>query len=174
MGSTDPSQLASHIEGDSSEGLRIAAPFEPDPEMFSEGGELDDRAFDRELRKRNLPMLLWTAVVFNTAYVGWAFFDYILLPQLWSYFFVFRIIAVGITTTMVFVIFRPRFRRYSFEGFWLLVVIYCTFIAPMLPFAGADFSKYIMGLSVTMVGAGVIPTWHPRWPISPPVYAPAA
>ena len=164
MGSTDPAQRAAHLEGDSSEGFRIAAPYDSDPVMFFESGELDDRAFDRELRKRNLPMLLWTAVVFNTAYVGWAFFDYILLPQLWSYFFVFRVIAVAITTAMVFVVFRPRFRRYSFEGFWLLVVVYCTFIAPMLPFAGADFSKYIMGLSVTMVGAGVIPTWHPRWP----------
>ena len=111
-------------------------------------------------------MLLWTAVVFNIAYIGWALFDFILVPQLWSYFLVFRVIAVAINTVMVVIIFRPRFRRYSFEGFWLLVVVYCSFIAPMLPLAGDNFAKYIMGLAVTMVGAGVIPVWHPRWPIS--------
>jgi len=111
-------------------------------------------------------MLLWTAVVFNIAYMGWALFDYVLVPELWSYFLVFRVIAVAINTAMVFTIFRPRFRKYSFEGFWLLVVIYCSFIAPMLPLAGDDFAKYIMGLAVTMVGAGVIPVWHPRWPIT--------
>lgn len=155
-----------YLDGDSSDGVRIAAPYDSNPALMMDGGVLDDRAFDRELRKRNLPMLLWTAVVFNTAYVAWGFFDFILLPELWSYFFVFRVIAVAITTTMVFVIFRPRFRKYSFEGFWLLVVVYCAFIAPMLPLAGDDFSKYIMGLSVTMVGAGVIPVWHPRWPIT--------
>ena len=164
--STDSIKNNGQLEGDSSDGVRIAAPYDSDPALMIEDSVLDDRAFDRELRKRNLPMLLWTAVVFNTAYVAWAIFDYILLPELWSYFFVFRVIAVAITTTMVFVVFRPRFRRYSFEGFWLLVVVYCTFIAPMLPFAGQDFSKYIMGLSVTMVGAGVIPVWHPRWPIT--------
>ncbi len=111
-------------------------------------------------------MLLWTAVVFNAAYVGWALFDYVLVPDLWSTFLVFRIIAVAINTAMVVVIFRPRFRRYSFEGFWLLVVVYCSFIAPMLPLAGDNFAKYIMGLAVTMVGAGVIPVWHPRWPVT--------
>jgi signal transduction histidine kinase len=41
-----------------------------------------------------------------------------------------------------------------------------VFIAPMLPVAGADFPKYIIGLSVTMIGAGVVPVWHPRWPAS--------
>ncbi len=33
----------------------------------------------------------------------------------------------------------------------------------MLPLAGDGFSKYIMGLSIVMMGVGVIPMWHPRW-----------
>ncbi len=33
----------------------------------------------------------------------------------------------------------------------------------MLPLAGDGFSKYIMGLSIVMMGVGVIPVWHPRW-----------
>lgn len=159
-------QHRSNLDGDSSDGFRIAAPYDSDPDLLADGGVLDDRAFDKELRKRNLPMLLWTAVVFNSAYIGWALFDYILAPELWSYFLVFRVVAVTINTLVVIIIFRPHFRKYSFEGFWLLVVVWCSFIAPMLPLAGDNFSKYVMGLAVTMVGAGVIPVWHPRWPLS--------
>lgn len=136
----------------------------PDPTAPDDGDAFDDRALDDELRGRNLPMLLWTAVVFNTAYVAWAFFDYILIPAQWSQFLVLRVIAVAVNTAIVLTVMRPRFNRYTFEGFWLVVVVYCGFIAPMLPTAGGEFSKYIMGLSVTMIGAGVLPFWHPRWP----------
>lgn len=166
MDSASAINSRSNLDRDSSDGIRIAAPYDSDPALFAQNGVHDDRVFNKELRKRNLPMLLWTAVVFNTAYMGWALFDYVLVPELWSYFLVFRVVAVAINTTMVFIVFRPRFRRYSFEGFWLLVVIYCSFIAPMLPLAGDDFAKYIMGLAVTMIGAGVIPVWRPRWPIT--------
>ncbi len=159
-------QYRSNPGGDSSDGIRIAAPYDSDPDLRANGVVFDDGAFDKELRKRNLPMLAWTAVVFNIAYIGWALFDYVLVPDLWSYFLVFRVVAVIINTVMVMIIFRPGYRRYSFEGFWLLVVVYCSFIAPMLPLAGDNFAKYIMGLAVTMVGAGVIPVWHPRWPLT--------
>jgi len=154
------------VPDDSSGSLRTVTPYDSDPNLFVEDGSLDGRALDRELRERNLPMLFWTAVVFNCAYLGWALFDYVLVPELWSKFFVLRIIAVLINTTMVVVIFRARFQRFSFEGFWILVFVWCAFIAPMLPLAGADLSNYAMGLSVTMIGAGVIPVWHPRWPLS--------
>ena len=135
----------SEIEGDSSDGVRIAAPYDFDPAIFANGGVLDDRAFHKELRKRNLRMLLWTAVVFNLVYVGWSLFDYVLVPDLWFRFFALRLIAVVVTTITVAMVFRPRFRNYSFEGFWMLVVVYCSFIGPMLPLAGDGFSKYIMG-----------------------------
>jgi len=155
-----------NVDEDASRGVRVATPYDVALDATPDDRGLLDRAFDRELRTRNLPMLLWTAVVFNTAYVMWALFDYILVPEHWAFFFVLRIMAVVINTVMVVIIFRPRFRRYSFEGFWLLVVVYCAFIAPMLPVAGSDFSKYIMGLSVTMIGTGVIPVWHPRWAVT--------
>lgn len=154
------------LSDDSSGALRIAAPYDSDPKLFVEEGTLDDRAFDSELRMRNLPMLFWTAVVFNSAYLGWALFDYVLVPDLWSRFLVLRIVAVLINTIMVVLIFRPRFQRFSFEGFWVLVFVWCSFIAPMLPLAGENLSRYVMGLSVTMIGAGVIPVWHPRWPLT--------
>ena len=153
----------SEIEGDSSDGVRIAAPYDFDPAFFQNGGVLDDRAFHKELRKRNLRMLLWTALVFNIVYVGWSLFDYVLVPNLWFRFFVLRLIAVVVTTITVAVVYRPRFQNYSFEGFWILAVVYSGFIGPMLPLAGDGFSKYIMGLSIVMMGVGVIPVWHPRW-----------
>ncbi len=155
-----------NTDGDPSDGVRVAAPYDSDPAIHLNGDALDDRAFDKELRKRNLPMLLWTGVVFNIVYVGWGLFDYILVPDLWFRFFVFRVIAIAITTIAVVLVFQSRFRTYSFEGFWVLAVVYCGFIGPMLPLAGDGFSNYIMGLSITMVGVGVIPMWHPRWTAS--------
>ena len=159
------------VNQDSSDGLRIAAPYDSDPALMVSVEGLNDRAFLHELRKRNLPMLVWTAVVFNIAYLSWALFDYVLVPDIWSRLLVLRVAAVVVNTVIVVVIIQPRFRRYSFEGFWLLVVVYCAFIAPMLPLAGDNFAKYVMGLSVTMIGAGVIPVWHPRWPASALVVA---
>jgi signal transduction histidine kinase len=154
------------FDRDTPDGVRIAAPFIPSPALLLDSGTPDDRAFHEELRARNLPMLFWTAVVFNTAYVAWAVFDYMLVPEQWAFFFVLRVVAVVINTTMVVIVFRPQYRKYSLEGFWILVFVYCAFIGPMLPLAGDNLSRYVMGLSVTMVGAGVIPVWHPRWPLT--------
>jgi len=159
-------QYRSNLDGDSSDGIRIAAPYDSDPALLANGGVLDDRAFHKELRQRNLAMLLWTAVVFNIIYVGWSLFDYILVPDLWLRFFALRVIAIVITTITVGMAFQPQFRKYSFEGFWVLAVVYCAFIGPMLPLAGDGFSKYVMGLSIVMMGVGVIPTWPPRWTAS--------
>lgn len=151
---------------DDSSGLRVAAPYDPDPVAAGDGGTLDARAFHNELRKRNLPILFWAAVVFNTAYIVWTVFDYVLVPEHWWTFFLLRVTAVAINTVMVVIVLRPRFNRLTLEGIWFQVFIWCAFIAPMLPLAGENLSKYVMGLSVTMVGAGVVPVWHPRWPIT--------
>ena len=157
-------QYRSNLGGDSSDGIRIAAPYESDPALLADGGVLDDRAFHKELRERNLPLFMMTAVVFNVLYLAWALFDYVLVPDHWQYFLVLRLVAVAITTLVVIVVLRPSNQKYSFEGYWILVVVYLAFIAPMLPLAGQDFDKYIVGLSVTMIGAGVVPVWPPRWP----------
>ena len=104
-------QYRSNLGGDSSDGIRIAAPYDSDPALLADGGVLDDRGFHKELRQRNLSMLLWTAVVFNIIYVGWSLFDYILVPDLWLRFFVLRVIAIVITTITVAIVFQPRCRR---------------------------------------------------------------
>ncbi len=154
------------VDGDSSEGLRIAAPYDSDPALSINADNLNDRAFHRELRKRNLPMLVRTVAVFNLLYLGWGLFDYALAPDVWLRFVLLRIAAVAITTATVVMVHRPRFARRSLEGFWIVAVTYCGFIGPMLPFAGDAFSKYIMGLAVSMIGVGVIPMWRPVWTAS--------
>ncbi len=86
-------------------------------------------------------MLLWTAVVFNAAYVLWTVFDYVLVPEQWTLLFGLRVVAVAINIMVTVVVLRPRYRKYSFEGFWVLVVVWCAFIAPMLPLAGDNLSE---------------------------------
>jgi signal transduction histidine kinase len=154
------------IDEDSSEGVRIAAPYDSDPSLLLDGSPLDDRAFHKELRARNLPMLVRTVLVFNVLYLGWGLFDYILVADRWTLFLTFRASAVVVNSLIIAVIFRPRFRKYSLEGFWVVAVAYCAFIGPMLPFTGDAFSKYIMGLAVCMMGVGVIPVWRPVWTAS--------
>ncbi|MCU0305687.1 MAG: ATP-binding protein [Thermoanaerobaculales bacterium] len=153
------------LEGDSSEGLRIAAPYDPEAGLVAAPGR-SDLAFHNELRKRNLPMLVRTVAVFNVLYLGWGLFDYALVPDLWLRFVLLRVVAVAITTATVVIIHQPRFSKRSLEGFWIVAVTYCGLIGPMLPFTGDAFSKYIMGLAVTMIGVGVIPMWRPIWTVT--------
>lgn len=126
---------------------------------------LDVAAFHEELRLRNLPNLVWTAVVINSAYLAWTVFDYILVPDLWQLFLTLRLVAVTVITIVVVVVFR-RARHYTWEAFWVMVVGYLGFISPMLPLVGDDLPRYAMGYAVTVVGAGLVPVWHPKWEIS--------
>jgi signal transduction histidine kinase len=142
----------------------VVEPYDSDPELMLAAGSADGRVLSDELRRRNLPMFVWTAAICNAIFLAWSGFDLVLVPERWHLFLGFRVIAVAIGSVMAVMISRPTLRRYSFEGFWLLVLVYCASIAPMLGLAGAEFSKYVMGLSVTMIAAGVIPVWHPRWP----------
>ncbi len=154
------------IAEDSSERFRIAAPYHSDPELLVSAKNFSDRAFVHELRKRNLPMLVRTVAVFNLLYLGWGLFDYALAPGFWLRFLLLRVAAVAITTATVVVVHQRRFAKRSLEGFWIVAVTYCGFIGPMLPYTGDAFSKYIMGLAVSMMGVGVIPVWRSVWTAS--------
>jgi signal transduction histidine kinase len=126
---------------------------------------IDVAAFHAELRLRNLPNLLWTAIVINSAYLAWTVFDYILVPDRWQLFLALRLVAVAVITIVVAVVYR-RHRHYTWEAFWVMVVVYLSFISPMLPMVGNDLSRYAMGYAVTVFGAGLVPVWHPKWEIS--------
>ncbi|MGE5235418.1 MAG: ATP-binding protein [Acidobacteriota bacterium] len=119
--------------------------------------------FHDELRARNLAHLRWTAIVFNILYLGWSAFDYILAPQHWRFFLLLRIVAVALNSATVALVHSARFRRYTFEAFWVVAVVFGGFIAPMLPLVGDSTSAYMMGLAVVIFGAGLLPLWPPRW-----------
>ena len=55
------------FDNELSNGMRFDVPFDAVPPGLHETDEVIDQAFQTELRERNLPMLLWTAVVFNIA-----------------------------------------------------------------------------------------------------------
>ncbi len=130
------------------------------------GTETDLKGFHAELRQRNLPIVLWTTVVFNPTYLLWSVFDYFLSPATWGFFLILRVCAVVITSLVTLAIFRLNLRRYSWEGFWIVSFVLSAFVAVMLPYSGDDLSRYIMGFAVILFGAGVLPVWPTRWALT--------
>jgi signal transduction histidine kinase len=126
----------------------------------------DIEAFHEELRRKNQPLLLWSVVVFNIAYVSWTVFDFFLAPAHWRYFLALRIIGALLNTLVVTVVRRARFQRYTWEAFWALALVWGGFIAPMLPFVGESYPAYVMGFSIVIFGAGLLPFWQPRWTVA--------
>jgi signal transduction histidine kinase len=138
-----------------SAGDRLA---EPSDEVVLDRVELHE-----ELRLRNLPNLFWATIVINTAYVLWTVLDLVLAPDQWLYFLGLRIAGVAIITVAVVWVFQNGHQRYTWEAFWLMVLVYLCFIALMFPLVGDSLSQYVMGYTITILGAGLVPVWHPRW-----------
>jgi signal transduction histidine kinase len=127
---------------------------------------IDLRAFHEELRRSNLPLLFWTVAVFNVAYLGWGVFDYFLVPGRFWYFLALRALAAVLNGITVFVVYRPGLRRYTWEAFWVVAFVFGGFIAPMLPQVSDSFPAYVMGFSIVIFGAGLLPSWPPGWALS--------
>jgi signal transduction histidine kinase len=127
---------------------------------------IDLKLFHDELRRTNLPLLFWTVVVFNVAYLAWGFFDYVLVPDHWRYFLTLRLIATALNGLIVFIVYRPRLRTYTWEAFWAVGLVFNGFIAPMLPLAAESYQLYFMGFSIIIFGAGLLPFWPPRWAVT--------
>jgi signal transduction histidine kinase len=124
------------------------------------------KPFHGELRRSNLHLLFWTVVVFDVAYLGWGFFDYSLVPAHWQYFLTLRVVGAALNALIVFIVHRPRFQRYTWEAFWAVGFVFDSFIAPMLPLVGSNYLPYVMGFSIIIFGAGLLPFWPPRWAFS--------
>lgn len=122
--------------------------------------------FHAELRQSNLQVVFWTTAVFNPAYLLWSIFDYFLAPANWGFFLVLRISAVVINSVVALIIVRQDLKRYSWEGFWIISLVYSAFVGVMLPYSGDNLSRYIMGFAVILFGAGVLPVWPTRWAVT--------
>ena len=115
-----------------SDGGGITAQYDSDPAILADGADLDDRAFHQELRKRNLRMFLITAVVFNSLYVSWALFDYVLVPDHWRFFLGLRLIAVTLTTLVVLIVMRPGQAELSAGHLAALIAAICGATASVI------------------------------------------
>jgi signal transduction histidine kinase len=122
--------------------------------------------FHAELRARNLPNLVLSVWVFNAIYLGWTLFDYSLAPDRWRFFLALRLTGVALNAAVALLVTRPGLRDRTFEGFWAVAVVFGGFIGPMLPVVGESTLAYMLGLAVVIFGAGLLPTWPPRWGIS--------
>jgi signal transduction histidine kinase len=147
-------------------GPQLGTAFEPT--VVSHGRpKVDLASFHKELRVTNLRVVFWTVVIFNVVYVAWAIFDYLLVPAHWREFLALRLVAATLNALTLFAVRRPRNTRYSFEAFWIVAFIFGSFIALMLPqLESRSFPAYVMGFSVVIFGAGVLPLWPPNWAVS--------
>jgi signal transduction histidine kinase len=51
-------------------------------------------------------------------------------------------------------------------GFWAWLFIWSLGISAMLPFVGEGFQAYVLGLSIALFGAGILPYWGFAWSFS--------
>jgi signal transduction histidine kinase len=123
--------------------------------------------FHAELRQRSLPILFWSACVYNTLYVAWCGFDYLLEPRHFDYFLALRLSAAGIDATLVVAVHRRKLQRFSWEAFWLWLVIMGSFGALLLREVGeSSFMAYVVGHMLLIYAAGLLPYWSPGWAAS--------
>ncbi len=122
----------------------------------------DVAAFHEDLRRRNLPILFWSAVFLHPMSLTWSLFDWLLAPQHWLQFFALRVAIVGVNTALVALVHRPGFRRYTLEAFFLWLLTFEVFIVPMLCTVRANFLAYSVGFTIVVFGVGLMPLWSPR------------
>jgi signal transduction histidine kinase len=135
-----------------------------DGTAFPAGFDLD--SFHDELRQRNVSTVVWTASVFTPIYLAWSVFDRFLLPDQWTGLLGIRLIAVVCVAVTAVLSLKVGPRRYTFEGFWFIALFFGGFVGLMLPAAGSALLPYIMGFSIVLLGAGILPVWPLRWAIS--------
>jgi signal transduction histidine kinase len=148
--------------GTSAEGTATSTVLTPDLTATAQ----DTAEFHRELRQRCLPILFWSACLFNTVYVAWGGFDYLLAPQHFQFFLTLRLTVAVFNTLLVVAVHRPFLQRYVWEAFWLWLIVMGAFIALMLAVVDVSaYMAYLIGFTLVIYGAGMLPYWPPRWAV---------
>ena len=121
-------------------------------------------SFHEELRQRSLPVLIWSACLFNTAYMAWCGFDYLMAAEHFRAFLWLRMVAAVTIALVVATLLRRPLARYAWEAFFLCLTIMGASVAYMLAHvqAGAVMA-YAAGFTLVIYGAGLLPNWPPRW-----------
>jgi signal transduction histidine kinase len=124
----------------------------------------DTLEFHAELRQRCLPILFWSACLFNTVYVAWSGFDYLLAPEHFRFFLTLRLIVGAVNTLLVVAVHQRYLQRYVWEAFWLWFTVMGGFIALMLAIVPeSTYMAYLIGYTLVIYGAGMLPYWPPHW-----------
>jgi signal transduction histidine kinase len=119
-----------------------------------------------ELSETNVSLLIAAAPVISFFFLIWAGFDRLIAPQIWLDLLVVRALVVVVNTIVVIWASKSRHPARGEVGFWLWLLVWSLGISAMLPFVGDGFEAYVVGLSIALVGAGILPYWGPVWSVS--------
>lgn len=119
--------------------------------------------FEAELRRENLKVLYWTAWVFNPVYLAWIGFDYLLAPAYWGWFALLRIGVAALCTGLAVWCTRPGNHRFVHHAYWAFIVVFAAGLWPMLVMVDTHFLAYVLGFTLVLFGAGLVPLWRPIW-----------
>lgn len=117
-----------------------------------------------ELRLRNVGPFTTSAMAFGFAYLGWSVFDWLLAREQWSEFLAIRVCVAVLSVTLALLIRRPPMQRFVWPVFWIWLFACGAGVALMLPHVEGNLLPYVLGFSLILYGAGLLPFW-------PPVYA---
>ena len=121
--------------------------------------------FHNKLREQNYPIFIYGVNIFNGFYLGWIVFDFFLSPSNIKFFFILRAACCSLNYIICFLVSRKSFRRYTYEAFMGIMIIYGVFTAFMLPKVTDNFLPYVLGFTLPVLGPGIIPIWYPAWTV---------
>jgi signal transduction histidine kinase len=119
-----------------------------------------------ELTETNVGLLIAAAPVISVFFLVWAVFDWFIAPRIWLNLLAGRALVVVLNAIVVVWTSRSRNPSRGEIGFWLWLLVWSLGISAMLPFVGESFNVYVVGLSIALIGAGILPYWGPGWSVS--------
>lgn len=122
--------------------------------------------FHAELRLRNVGPFATSALAFGFAYLAWSAFDWLLAPGHWTEFLAVRLGVLGLSAVLAWLVRRPAISRHIWSVFWLWLFACGAGIALMLPHADQNLLPYVLGYSLILYGAGLLPFWPPLYAAS--------
>jgi len=122
--------------------------------------------FHAELRLRNVNAFSTSALAFGFAYLGWTAFDWLLAPAHWGEFLVVRLVVLALSVALARLARRPGLADHVWSMFWIWLFACGAGIALMLPQAEQNLLAYVLGFSLILAGAGLLPFWPPLYAAS--------
>ena len=119
-----------------------------------------------ELTATNVDLLVASAPIISVFFLIWAGFDWFIARPIWTDLLAVRALVVTVNTGVVVWASRSNHPSRGEIGFWLWLLIWSLGISSMLPFVSEGFNAYTVGLSIALIGAGILPYWSLPWSLS--------